>query len=190
MVAPYANIQAGTTGTGDIMPVTNTLEFIDEPFDLRSSVTIPPGTYRFTNAQFAFTSFRRRHTTFNATYTRGGFWGGDRDTLSLRTNLRMSTHFGVSLNYEVNWVDLPQGRFTSHLASSRVLVAFRNDLALFSLFQYNRDTRLLSSNIRFNWIPKPGTDFFVVYNELDSDRHGFAMRNRSLVVKLNYLFAL
>ena len=80
--------------------------------------------------------------------------------------------------------------FTTHLVSSRLQVAFRNDLVLMSLFQYNHDTRSISSNVRFNWIPKPGTDFFVVYNELDEWASTFQPKNRSLSVKLNYLFAL
>ena len=98
--------------------------------------------------------------------------------------------FGLSLDWDTNWIDLPEGAFTTHLASSRVQLAFRNDLALFSLFQYNEDTRQLSTNVRFRWIPKPGSDLFVVYNELDDSRMGLRAKNRSLVVKLNYLFAL
>ena len=58
-----------------------------------------------------------------------------------------------------------------------------------SYTQYNHDTQQLASNIRFNWIPKPGSDFFIVYNELDEWGQMFGVRNRSLSVKLNYLFA-
>ena len=36
MVAPYANASAGTTSTGDIMPVTNALERINEEFRRRT----------------------------------------------------------------------------------------------------------------------------------------------------------
>jgi Transposase, Mutator family len=36
MVAPYANIPAGTTGTGRIMPVTNALENLNREFRRRT----------------------------------------------------------------------------------------------------------------------------------------------------------
>ena len=36
---------------------------------------------------------------------------------------------------------------------------------------------------------RSGSDFFVVYNELDEWGQMFGVRNRSLSVKLNYLFA-
>jgi len=74
--------------------------------------------------------------------------------------------------------------------SSRVILPIRNGLAIQSLFQYNHHTRQIATNLRFQWIPKPGTDFFVVYNELDTDHPTFGAINRSLAIKLNYLFAL
>lgn len=43
---------------------------------------------------------------------------------------------------------------------------------------------------RYHWIVRPGSEFFIVYNELDDRPDRLAVRNRSLVVKLNYLFSL
>lgn len=168
----------------------NQREFITSPFRLRSNLTIPSGVYTFNTLEARYQTPLRRDSSLLATYTTGGFWNGERDVISIRSEYRPMTHFGISANYDVNWVDLPAGKWTSHLLSSGVLAAFRNDLALLSLLQYNRDTRQLASNIRFNWIPKPGTDFFIVYNELDADRPQFGALNRSLAVKLNYSFAL
>jgi len=178
--------------SGDAVTVklSDQLESLAEPFTLRRDVTLAPGTYRFTSVTAQVDTFRRRPATLNLGITSGGFWGGHRDTVSLKAAYRLSSHLGVSGGYDVNWIDLPQRAFTTHLASAKLQVAFRNDVALFSLLQYNRDTRQLSSNIRFNWIPKPGTDFFIVYNELDSDRGGLTPRNRSLTIKLAYLFSL
>jgi hypothetical protein len=102
----------------------------------------------------------------------------------------MTTKLGVSGSYDVNWIDLAGDRFRTHLLSSRVQLAFSNETALLSLLQYNHAARLLSTNLRFHWIPQPGSDFFVVYNELDDRPDRLAVRNRSLVVKVNYLFGL
>jgi putative transposase len=38
MVAPYATLPAGTTGTGNIMPVTNPLERLNKEIKRRSNV--------------------------------------------------------------------------------------------------------------------------------------------------------
>lgn len=180
--------------TGDAISwyVTNTFENLDAPFRLRPGVVITPGAYQFTTTRIQFDSFRRRHARLNLGYTTGGFWDGERNTLTVRSEYRMSTNFGVSFNYDINWVDLPQpnGHFTTHLASSRLQLAFRNDVALQGLLQYNQDTQQFSTNVRFSWIMKPGSEFYVVYNELDRWWRGVDARNRSLVVKVNYLFAM
>ncbi|MFQ5791571.1 MAG: DUF5916 domain-containing protein [Acidobacteriota bacterium] len=168
---------------------TNHFEFIDQPFRLRPDVVISSGAYDFNAFEARFATFRRRHARLDLRFSTGGFWSGQRDTLSLGANYRINRNIGVSGDYDINWVDLPEGAFTTHLVSSRIQIAFRTNVVLMSLFQYNHDTRFLSSNIRFNWIPKPGTDFFVVYNELDERASPFQVKNRSLTVKLNYLFA-
>ncbi len=62
-------------------------------------------------------------------------------------------------------------------------------MVLLPLFQWNPETRELSSNVRFHWIVRPGTDVFVVYTELDELRRPAIVRNRSLVAKMNYLLA-
>ena len=178
------------TGDGASLAVTNQLEHLKEPFRLRPGVVIAPGTYTWNEAVVKWDSFRRRHLQLDASYTRGGFYDGTRDALSVAFNWRMTTPFGFSTNYSVNWVDLPQGSFTTHLVSSRIQLALRNNLALLALLQYNSDAKQVATNLRFNWIPTPGSDFFIVYNETDSTLGAWTPRNRSLTVKLNYLIAL
>ena len=77
-------------------------------------------------------------------------------------------------------IDLAGDRFSTHLLSSRIQLAFSNEMALLSLLQYNHAARLFSTNIRYHWIVRPGSEFFVVYNELDtgpvSDR-GFSAQS-------------
>jgi hypothetical protein len=57
-----------------------------------------------------------------------------------------------------------------------------------ALLQYNSDSRQWSSNLRFNLIHRPLSDFFLVYNERRDDRTG-ALVDRALVAKLTYLMA-
>ncbi|HXH05012.1 MAG TPA: DUF5916 domain-containing protein [Vicinamibacterales bacterium] len=162
-------------------------EFLPEPFAVQG-VPVLPGTYRWSDVRVELETFRRRHRRIDVSYAAGGFWDGTRETLTIEPSYRVSTQLGLSGAYEINWVDLPRGQFTTHLVSARVQLAFRNDVALLSLLQYNHESREFSTNIRFRWIPRPGSDFFIVYNGLDE--RGVGGRSRSLVVKLAYLFQL
>ena len=86
--------------TGDALSVyvTNTFENLDDPFRLRPGVVIPIGAYLFNTTRVQLDTFRRRHARLNLGYTTGGFWNGDRNTLTIRSEYRMSTNFGVSFN--------------------------------------------------------------------------------------------
>ena len=155
-----------------------------------NEVLVPAGDYLFRRYQFSFNTYYRRYASMRASYEAGGFWGGERGIWSFGGNYRVNRNFGLDGNYSYNRVRLPLGDFDTHLVSTRMRLAFRNDLVLLGLFQYNQATGDLASNVRFHWIPKPGADVFVVYTELDEWAEVFFAKNRSLSVKLNYLFRL
>jgi hypothetical protein len=56
-----------------------------------------------------------------------------------------------------------------------------------SLIQYNSDTREVSSNLRFHFIYRPLSDFFLVFNERRSANGDVA--DRALVAKFTYILA-
>ena len=57
------------------------------------------------------------------------------------------------------------------------------------LLQYSSSTHVLSSNVRFRWEYRPGSELFVVYtDERDTLKPGYPdQRNRAFVVKLTRL---
>jgi hypothetical protein len=63
-----------------------------------------------------------------------------------------------------------------------------------ALLQYSSADRAFSSNLRFRWEYRPGSEFFVVWtddqntNPLDPHESGWALRNRAFVVKMTRLF--
>ena len=57
-----------------------------------------------------------------------------------------------------------------------------------ALVQYNTDTRLWSSNVRFNVIHRPLSDFFLVYNDRRMD-HAGELVDRAVIAKLTWLLA-
>ena len=57
-----------------------------------------------------------------------------------------------------------------------------------ALIQYNGTADEIESNIRFNWIYKPLSDLFLVYNERRATTGGVV--ERALIAKLTYIFDL
>ncbi len=87
-----------------------------------------------------------------------------------------------------NVITLLHGAYTTDLVTGRLNYSFSTRMFLNALVQYNTDAREWSSNIRFNLIHRPLSDFFLVYNDRRDSGSGEAL-DRALIAKLTYLMA-
>ena len=167
--------------------VTHNFERLAEPFAIRSNVAIPVGDYEFTQQEVNVNLDRSRRVSGGARVIWGGFWAGEQTSAVVTLDLKPTYRLNVDVNYTVNRVTLPQGDFTTHLVVTRGLYAFTTHLFLNSFVQYNADTRQVSSNVRFNFLYRPLSDLYVVFN----DRHDTTgqLLERALVVKLTRLLS-
>jgi hypothetical protein len=92
--------------------------------------------------------------------------------------------------YQMNAVDIAQRSFTSHLIGSRVTYTLTPLMFASSLLQYNSSSHVVSANVRLRWEYRPGSEFFIVYNEeRDTLARRFpALAGRGLILKINRLF--
>ena len=62
-----------------------------------------------------------------------------------------------------------------------------------SITQYNSLSEQWSTSARFRYIYRPGSDIYVVYDEVRRDPAGIPtqseFRNRQLLIKMTYLFS-
>ena len=82
---------------------------------------------------------------------------------------------------------LPNGAFTTALVGAKVIYGFSPRAFLDAFLQYNADTHLVSSNIRFDLIHRPLSDVYIVYNDTRDTALG-QVRERAFVVKVTNLF--
>ena len=122
-------------------------------------------------------------------YSFGTFYNGYKRSYSIGPSTRPNEKLNVSLNLQINDIDLPGVSYVSKLATARVNYSFSTSVFLNALVQYNTDTNQLSSNVRFNIIHRPLSDFFFVYNERRDERTNSRL-DRALIAKLTYMLAL
>ena len=87
---------------------------------------------------------------------------------------------------------MPTGNFLTDLGILRVDYALSPRATVRSLTQYNSLTREVTNSVRFNFIYRPGSDLYIVYNDLQQTGlppNTFAPGDRQFVVKINYLLA-
>jgi hypothetical protein len=168
----------------------NTFEYVPRPFRIGSDVTVPVGGYDASSTRLTYHIGTQRMFSGNATAEYGTFYDGHKTSVGVSTGrANFGPRLSVEPNASINWIDLPGGSFTSTVVSSRVIFTISPEMFTTALVQYNSGTNTVSSNARVRWEYRPGSEFFVVYNEeRDTLGRQFAgLANRSFIVKMNRL---
>ena len=176
---------------------TRSYEFLDEPFAIAPAVAIPIGGYTFQDVLASLELGRQRRISGTVSVQHGSFFSGDKTTVGFgvgggpgRGRLELSPRFSVEPGLSINWIDLPEGRFTTTLVTSRTTYTFTPLMFVSALLQYNSGNETIGANIRLRWEYQPGSELFVAYNEeRDTLVPRFPdLKNRTFVIKINRLF--
>lgn len=144
------------------------------PFDwsLDESNAISAGSYTtFNNSLYMTTPSQSKFFgSINLSY--GGFYSGDRFSVSPYIAYSISKHLGFSIIYEYNNIQFEQfltdtihTTFSSHLIRWNISYNVNTKITMKLYTQYDDISEKLSVNLRFRYNPKEGTDLFVVYNQ-------------------------
>ena len=167
-------------------------EALFEEFTISDGVTLPIGGYDFRNIRLNYRLGANRRVPGSLYVSRGGFFSGERTIVNVNGRVEISPQLSFEPRVQVNWIDLPQGSFSTKLASTRVNYTLTTRLLVATLVQYNSSSESISTNIRLRWEYQPGSDLFVVYSEgRETDHRGFpVMANRGFVVKFTKLLRM
>lgn len=162
---------------------------VDEEFDLTDDVIVPPGRYRADHVGWFAGTSSARPVRFGSNGILSNFHGGSLVSVSTNMTAAFSPRFTVTPGFTRNVVDVPDGAFTADITSLRASFSWSTKLSTNALIQYNGLDSDFSTNIRFNYIHRPGSDLFVVFTE-NRGGEDFVWRrlsDRGLVVKVTYL---
>ena len=181
------NFQDGSNAEIGFNPM---IEDVPEAFTISNATgtRVNPGRYEYTE-HFAFWRTNEAALlSFNTRYAVGNFYDGYRRQLNFGPSMRLNEKFNASLNLQLNDISLPTGAFVSKLVTTRVNYNFNTKMFFNALVQYNSDNHQWTSNLRFNIIHRPLSDFFLVYNERRDERTGI-LQSRAVIAKMTYLMA-
>ncbi len=169
-------------------------ERIDNTFRV-GGVPINPGDYRFWDFAVMFNSDPSRRLFWRASWQPQTFYGGDRTDYSASIGLRVTSQLATSAGFSRNEVSLPNGDFTADIASLQIDYAFSPKISLRNLTQYNSLSEQFSTSARLRYIFRPGSDIYVVYDEVRRDERLTVnpiieeFKDRQLIVKMTYLLS-
>jgi hypothetical protein len=172
-----------------VSEVNQNYEFLQRPFEVSRGVIIPIGGYTFSDATVGYNFGQQRRVSGNVSLTRGQFYDGDITTVGYSGGrVTVTKRFSLEPSFSISRVSLPYGDFTTRVIRSRVDYGFSPRMFASALLQYNYTDRTFSSNLRYRWEYRPGSEFFLVWtDEQDTRAHGLTLRNRAFVVKATRL---
>jgi hypothetical protein len=168
------------------------LDVLDAPFPIAKGVTIPVGSYNFDEVTLTYNTNPARRIYERFTWNPMEFYDGTRQAMTAAIGVRGGGHLSSEFSLSRNDVKLPWGDFVSNLGILRVDYAMSPRATIRSLTQYNSLTHEVTNSVRFNYIYRPGSDFYIVYTDLQQTGlppSAYAPSDRQIVVKLNYLLA-
>lgn len=170
---------------------TRDYEMITQSFQVAGGATVPAGSYSFDDILASYTFGAQRRVNGTVGVQIGDFWNGTIRSLNF-TGARIAVlkQFSIEPTVQRSRVELPTGAFTTTVVRTRADYAFSPRMFASALVQYNSADRSFSSNIRYRWEYKLGSEFFVVYtDERDTRTSGYpGLKNRAFVVKVTRFF--
>lgn len=140
-------------------------EYLPDPFEISSGVTLPVGPYRFNRYRVEFQTSNHRWWEFGTTTWFGTFYNGH--LLQQNNYLRFTGrggHWQGGLSSNQNFGRLQQGNFVQRLLQVNAAYAFSPDLIWTTFLQYDTESQNVGNNMRLRWTLRPGNDIFVVWN--------------------------
>jgi len=164
------------------------------PFSPAAGAVIPVGDYHYNDATLTYAMGQQRRVSGTVAVQLGEYYSGTIQAVTFSNGrVAILKQFSVEPRVSINHVALPTGDFTTRLYGARTDYGFSPRMFLSALLQYSSNDHTFSSNVRYRWEYKPGSEFFLVWtDEQDTnplDPHNRIMlKNRAFVVKMTRLF--
>ena len=168
-------------------------ERLQRDFEIQPGIVIPQGDYDFGFWRFWYFSNPARKVFFNGYYSPQTFFGGDRTDIQGSLGVRITSQIAVEGRYTRNDVDLPAGDFVVDIGSLQLDLALSPELSLRTRTQYNSSTEQWTTSARMRWIYRPGSELFIVYDDVNREATRFneftQFEDRQLIIKATYLLS-
>ena len=185
--------------TGDDIgfEIKNTTENLDRNFWIQG-VNIPAEDYNFTSFQTSFRTSSSRMISGQLQVEFGEFYNGTRRGFLIDATARPNAKLSIEPFIEFNRITLPERKlndevtlaeteFDANAFGGRVSYSFSTTLFTKLFTQWSTDMDILSANFLLNYIYRPGSDLYIVFDQnYDTRDSGIKLLGWTIVGKLTY----
>ncbi|MFC1563975.1 DUF5916 domain-containing protein [candidate division KSB1 bacterium] len=171
-------------------------EYLYSEWDIRPGITVQQGGHSMLEYEFIYRTSRKDAVYGEIAWKTSDYYNSGRfNSIISKFEFKAINRLRGSIDYEYNSVDLPNGIFHTNTVGTRLSYSFNPDLYLKAYIQLLDDKLLLdnlnrvTSNVLFHYIYKPGSDFYIVFNEIRMiGANNEVIDNRVLMTKFTYFF--
>jgi len=170
--------------------VAHDYDRLTDPWRLGNGI-VPAGEYEWNTVSASYMSNSSLRVAGTAGIQAGSYYSGNKTTVSAGVSLLPTNRLLIETTFNRNQISLPAvPGYVTNTVSSRISYSFSPSLFTKAYVQYNDAKRQATFNALLWYIYRPGSDFYVVYNEGWDTRvagvHDARPRNRSVSVKITY----
>ena len=153
------------------------------------------GSYRGYEYSARMSSDESRPLAGRLNLNYGDYYTGKNTRIGLSGNITRIPRFKFEVDYNYNFIDLPEGNFHTNTVGLRLFYFFSTELYFKSYIQLNDDKlsyegrEKVVANFLLRWIYSPGSNFYLVYNDarlLAPGRNEIS--NRTLMAKATFFW--
>ena len=162
---------------------------VDEMFEV-GDAEVEIGEYEMVEAGLRGNTSDSRPFAVGGRVGYGGYFGGRRLSFGANNQWRPTYQLAIETRYERNRIDFGDIDFTANIVGARISYSLNTRFFTKLFTQWNDTDNRLSANFLLNYIYKPGSDFYLVYDQRwDTSGDGLRSEAWTLLSKFTYFFS-
>jgi hypothetical protein len=172
------------------LTIDDFLEYVDSDFPIFGSTVIPRGTYTYRYYTIRYATNPNRAVAASVSNRWGGFYSGDRAEWTGDVTLKTNRYLALTADMNQNDITIGSSRAITREYGGRVEFDASTRLSSSLFVQYNNRTRDVTANFRIHFIPRTGSDLYLVYNQLLDEREDYRTLRATGMFKLDWTYRM
>lgn len=171
--------------------ITKEHEYLSHSEYIRN-IKIDQGIYNYVNQNITFKSYRGRPITGSITYKWGDEFDGKSNRILMKNTTKVANQFNFDLEYTHDNLRFKNGSLNANVLGGRFNYSFTTELFAKYYIQWNDADKRVSGNFLIDYIYKPRSHIYLVYNENRETMYGWLhhIKDRIILLKFTYLWSV
>lgn len=174
----------------------NKYDFVDRTnWKIFGNTIMPRKVYKWNYGEITYSGSRNRPVAMDFTTNFGEHYNGDRTYYTGSLAFKRTKYYALSADMTYNHIKVTddkgaESKFTTREYGGRVSVDLNTRLSSSIFVQYNNASHQVTTNFRIHYIPRVGSDVYIVFNNIMEENYDYRSYENAALFKVNYTYRL